>query len=107
MIGYVDEVFAYEIRYRERWSNLLSILYGNMTVVLHRGGVETCNDWAEFYNAILLDVKLDPSSLSRFSDIADKNRHILDGCIHCWIKVERLKNKIAVGITAIPQFSDI
>ena len=78
-----------------------------MTAVLHRGGVETCDNWAEFHNAILLNVKLDPSSLSRFSDIADKNRHILDGCTHCWKKVELLKNRMAFGIAAIPRFSGI
>jgi len=96
------------IRYHERWSNLLRILYGNTTVVHQcRGGVETCNKWADFHNVILLDVKLDPSSLSRFSDMAKQNRHRLDDCTHCWKKVERLKNKIEVGIAAIPQFSGI
>jgi len=95
------------IRYRERWSNLIGILYGSITVVLHRGGVETCDKWAEFYNTILLDVKLDPGSLSRFPEIANENRHLLDDCTHCWIKVEWLKNKIAVGIAGIPRFSGI
>jgi len=95
------------IRYRERWSSLLSILYGNIIVVLHRGGVETCDKWAEFYNEVLLDVKLNPGSLSRFADIVEEKRDILDECTHCWKKVEWLKRKIADGITAIPRFSEI
>jgi hypothetical protein len=78
-----------------------------MPVFCHRGGVETCGRWAEFYNAILLEVKLDPSSLSRFSDMADGNKHVLDNCTYCWKRVEWLKLKIAGGISAIPRFSEI
>jgi len=95
------------IRYREHWSSLLNILYGPLPVFKHSGGIDTCENWAEFYTAILLDVKLDAGSLSRFSVIVGGYREILDDCTHCWKRAGWLKRKIGDGINTIPRFSSI
>jgi len=95
------------IHYRERWSDVLHILYVSLPVVLHRGGAKRCDRWTEFYNAILLDVGLDAGSLSYFSDTVEKKRSILEDCGHCWIKVGQLKQKIADAISKIPSFSKV
>jgi len=95
------------IRYRERWSNLLNILYGHIPVFKHPGGIDACDNWAAFYNAILLEVKLDAGNLSRFSAIVDEYRPILDDCTQCWRKAGWLSLKIADGINKIPRFSSI
>ena len=86
---------------------MLQILYRDLPVVKHRGGSDTCDRWAEFYNAILLDVKLDASSLSQFSNMVELNRDDLDDCVQCGMRIDRLKKKIADGISAIPCFSRI
>jgi len=105
--GLPANTIVHFIRYREHWSNVLHILYGDLPVVKHRGGSDTCDMWAEFYNAILLDVKLDASSLSQFSNTVEVNRDILDDCVQCGMRIDRVKKKIADAISAIPCFSQI
>jgi len=96
------------IRYRECWSSLLNtILYGRLPVFKHPGGIDACDNWAGFYNAILLDVKLDAGSLPRFSVIVEKYGGFLDDCTQCWNKVGWLIRKIEDGIKTIPRFSSI
>lgn len=73
--------------YREKWANNMRALVNDppsASSSLHKGGVQECELWDPFKNAVVLDVGVTLQGLLKLEQaIKDNIDEMLDDCTHC------------------------
>ncbi|KAJ7307078.1 hypothetical protein DFH08DRAFT_758006 [Mycena albidolilacea] len=90
-------------QYREGFIEAMHSSLVPGTVVLHKGGVQSCGVWEDFHCAILRRIDLD--SIRDFSRLIGEHKHQLDGCHHCTVRAENWAKSVAHRVSKLPLFS--
>nr|GAT50047.1 predicted protein [Mycena chlorophos] len=80
-------------QYRETFLELRDeLLLIDVSFVLHKGGVTTCEDWAQLHGAVWNECATDKSILSKLESIPDVIQRLSDthlDCFHCQLRAQK------------------
>ncbi|KAJ7472129.1 hypothetical protein FB451DRAFT_1559275, partial [Mycena latifolia] len=89
-LQHMPDIFIAWVKYREVFIQALLFLFKRPPVVLHRGGLDTCDLWATFQQEIGnyfeggIGASLDHTR--KFSALVEEKIHYLKDCTHCTIR---------------------
>jgi len=93
------------VQYREHWLDLIKFIYEKPPIVMHRGGIPSCDLWEPFRQRVLLEVGANILKVQKFDDILKEDmEEDLDDCSHCQTRVRNWRHAFAKRLGEIPSF---
>ncbi|KAJ7877609.1 hypothetical protein B0H13DRAFT_2200535 [Mycena leptocephala] len=102
----MPEILIAWVKYREGFIHTLHFLFKRPPIVLHRGGLNTCELWEPFQQEIVektVDCQLEP--LKQFQAYVEDELHHLKDCAHCIIRARNWGRTVADRVDLLPLFS--
>ncbi len=72
----------------------------------HKGGLQTCELWSRLQLQVIKTIGQDLTALSRFSDIVETYKFILDDCKYCLSNRYKWTSRVQNEVAGLPKFSN-
>ncbi|KAJ7077436.1 hypothetical protein B0H15DRAFT_789674, partial [Mycena belliarum] len=108
VLRHMPHIFIAWVKYREGFIHAAQLSFKLPPVILHRGGLDTCELWPPFqqeiFNYLERDMKTSLDQFRKFPALIEGNIYRLSNCTHCATRARGWGRLVAERVNSLPHF---